>query len=184
MSVVLAQLLAIIHHRSVVTGCLALIVLVGAANYPLWQHRLAVAQQHETVRRNGEIMLRALANRAQIEADLAALRPALAQIEQELVDERSMEINLGYFYKLERMTRVRLLRLNQLVSSPPRSGSPFKAVPFAMQVSGSYRNGMSFLRALETGPRILRVRSCSFDRSGADRSELVLDLTVDLLAKS
>ncbi len=183
MTVFLAQLLALIRLRPVFCGCLALAAVLGALNYPLWQRRIGAAREHETVRQKGEFMLHNLANRTQFDADLLALRDALGQIEQHLVDERSMEVNLGYFYRLERTSRVRLVRLNQLVAPVPPPGSPFKAVPFSMHVAGSYRNSIAFLRALETGPRILRVRGCTFERNTPDNGDLMMDLTVDVLAK-
>lgn len=183
MSVLFAELIALIRLRPVFCASLVLAAVLGAMNYPLWQRRIVSAREHETVRKKGEFMLDALANRTQFDADLLALREALTQIEQHLVDERSMEVNLGYFYRLERTTRVRLLRLNQLAAMPPPPGSPFKAVPFSMHMTGSYKNAMAFIRALETGPRILRVRECNIERSAPDNSDLVLDLTVDVLAK-
>jgi Tfp pilus assembly protein PilO len=92
-------------------------------------------------------------------------------------------VNLGYFYRLEKPARVRLVRLNQLASPPSPDRKIFKSVPFSMQITGSYRNTLSFVRALETGSRILRIRSCSFERSASDANEFVVDLTVDALAK-
>jgi Tfp pilus assembly protein PilO len=183
MSVFFAEIIALIRLRPGFFACLALAAVLAGINYPLWQRRLATEHEHEAVRKKGEFMVHALANRTQYDADLLALREALTQIEQHLVDERSMEVNLGYFYKLERTSRVRLLRLNQLVAAAPPPGSPFKAVPFSMHVTGSYRNALAFIRALETGPRILRVRECNVERSAPDNSDLVLDLTVDVLAK-
>ena len=152
-------------------------------NHYLRKERQRAAEQYEEARRKGELMLRALANRARIDTDLAALRAANAQIEKNLLEEQSMEVNLGYFYKMEKPARVRLVRLNQLAAPPPAAKSFFKAVPFSMQVTGSYRNTMSFLRALETGPRLIRVRSSTFERNSADSSTLVLDLTLDVLSK-
>lgn len=90
-------------------------------------------------------MLRALANRARIDTDLAALQDAIAHIEGNLLDEESMEVNLGYFYKLEKPSHVRLVRLNQLATTPPEAKGIFNVVPFSMQVAGSYRNTMNSL---------------------------------------
>lgn len=160
-----------------------LTALLGAGNYFLWQTRHEVTERHENVRHKGGFMLGALDNRPRIDADLDALQQGLAQIEGNLLNEASMEVNLGYFYRVEKATRVRLMRLNQLSSTPPTTGNPFKAVPFSMQVTGTYRNSMAFLRALETGPRILRIRNCSIER-GSDSGEFLLDLTVDVIAKS
>lgn len=179
----LAQFIAIVRVRPLISACLALTLLCGGANFFLWQTRHDVTLRNENVRQKGEFMVKALENRPRIDADLEALRDGIARIEESLLDEASMEVNLGYFYRVEKTTRVRLVRLNQLASTPPAAGSPFKAVPFSMQVTGSYRNNLAFLRALETGPRILRIRNCSLER-GADNSEFLLDLTVDVIAKA
>jgi Tfp pilus assembly protein PilO len=171
------------RNRPFIALGICLIVLLSSIQYPLWQRRQVAAREHDEIRRNGEFMLHALTTRTEIEGDLAALRPALAQIDGQLIDEHSMELNLGYFYRLERATRVRLVRLNQLVSLPPAPGSPFKAVPFSMQIAGTYRNALGFVRALETGPRILRIRSCTLERSNPEAPDVLFDLTVDVLSK-
>jgi Tfp pilus assembly protein PilO len=125
-----------------------------------------------------------LANRPRIERDLTALRDALGHIDRNLLEEQSMEVNLGYFYRLEKATRVRLVRLNQLAAPPPAAGGSYKVIPFAMFVTGSYRNNMNFLRSLETGTRILRIRNCTFERLSADSSEVSIDLIVEVLART
>jgi Tfp pilus assembly protein PilO len=152
-------------------------------NYFLWRSRQTAEKLHADLKRQGEAMIVALNTRAGINADLNALEEAVAQIERDLIAEESMEVNLGYFYKLERATRVRLVRLNQLAAPVTAGGALYKAVPFSMQVVGSYRNNMNFLRSLETGPCILRVRNCSFERSSSESGEMVLDLFVDILAR-
>lgn len=166
-----------------VIGCLALSVLLGVGNVWLWHGRKAAAQEHATVKQYGEMLIRSLGERSGVDADLAALEAALAQIEENLVEEQSMEVNLGYFYKLEKVTRVRLTRLNQLAAPAPAKGAPFKAVPFSLHVVGSYRNSMNFLRALETGPSILRVRNCGFERNATESSDVIVELTVEILAR-
>lgn len=184
MSARLGHLLGFVRRRPIVAGCFVLAVLLGVANYFLWRQRESITRRHDEARRKGEFMLQALTGRSRIDADLNALREAMSQIEGNLLDERSMEVNLGYFYKFERLTRVRLVRLNQLAALPPVAGSRFKTVPFSMQVTGSYRNALGFLRALESGPRILRVRNCSFERGSVENGDLTLEITVEVLAKS
>lgn len=169
--------------RPLVAGCVALIVLGAVANVLLWRSRQTAAQRHENARREGEALIRTLSNRPRIDADLAALRSALAEIDRNLADEQSMEVNLGYFYRLERNARVRLARLNQLAAPASPSSEVYKSVPFSMQVTGSYRNNLNFLRALETGPRLLRVRHCSFERLSGDNADVTVDLTVDVLTR-
>jgi Tfp pilus assembly protein PilO len=175
---------AYMRHRPIVTTCFALVLLLGAANYFLWQQRARIALRDDEARRNGEFMLTALKNRAKIDTDLATLREAMAQIEGNLIDEQGMELNFGYFYRFEKMTRVRLTRLNQLAAPASVAGTRFKSVPFSLQVSGSYRSNMAFLRALESGPRIVRVRSCNFERPSETSTDLVMEITIDVLARS
>jgi Tfp pilus assembly protein PilO len=178
----LKQFLAAVGRRPVIALLLALSVALGVVNYFLWQQRQAVAQRHEEVRTKGEAMRRALVEQTRIKSDLASLQAALAQIDRNLVTEGEMEVNLGYFYKMERLSHVRLSQLNQLSVQPPTDGNPFKAVPFSLRVTGSYARIMNFLRQLETGPRILRIRNYTFTRSDGKNKALDLDLTVELLA--
>lgn len=160
-----------------------LTLLLGGSNYFFWHMRRDAAKQLDEARRKGETMLRAISNRARVDTDLAALQNALTYLDRNLLDEQSMEVNLGYFYRLEKPAHVRLVRLNQLAPQPAGDKKAFKAVPFSMQVTGSYRNALSFLRALETGSRVVRIRNCSVERASGDGNDFVMDLTVDALAK-
>lgn len=177
------QFAALLRQRPFLSGAVAFVLVLGASNYFFWHLRRDAAKQRDEARHKGETMLRALVNRPRIDTDLAALQMAISYLESNLFDEHSMEVNLGYFYRLEKPARVRLVRLNQLASPPSPDRKIFKSVPFSMQITGSYRNTLSFVRALETGSRILRIRSCSFERSASDANEFVVDLTVDALAK-
>jgi Tfp pilus assembly protein PilO len=184
MTVFLAQLWATIRQHPVIAACLLVAAIAGAANYPLWQQREAATRHHDDMRRKGEAMLAALTDRGRIGDDITRLAEAEEVIEANLVSEDNMEVNLGYFYRLEKLNRVRLLRVDQLGSSPPETDNPFKAVPISLQIAGSYRNLLAFVRELETGPRILRVRSFRLERADAAGNELNLVLMVDLLARS
>ncbi len=182
--ILLAQLWAVARQRPLVTLCLLVAVLVGVGNYPLWLHRHEVARQHEEVRGRGEAMLAALTDRSRINEDLQVLAEAHEVIDRNLVSESSMEVNLGYFYRLEKINRVRLTRIDQMVSNPAPSGSPFKTVPVSLQLTGTYRNLLGFVRDLETGPRILRVRGYRFERMDLESGEMLLQLSVELLAQT
>jgi Tfp pilus assembly protein PilO len=178
------QLLLWTRQRPLVSGAIAFTVLLAVANVFLWRGRREATQQLGEARGQVERLVRTLTNRPRIERDSVALRDALAQIDKNLVDEQSMEVNLGYFYRLEKATRVRLVRLHQLAAPPPAAGGAFKVIPFSMHVTGSYRNNMNFLRSLETGPRILRIRNCSFERVSPESAEVAIDLTVEILART
>ncbi len=182
MSILLAQLRATMRQHPWVTACLVVAVLAGAANYPLWQRRQRIIREHETVRRQGETMLDALADRIRINADLATVREAQDIVDRNLVSEDTMEVNLGYFYRLEKVNRVRLQRIDQMAAAPVSPGAQFKTVPVSLQLTGTYRNTLAFMRDLETGPRILRLRSYRLERQDPTGTDLVASLSVDLLA--
>jgi hypothetical protein len=171
------------RFRPFVLSCVLLTLLAGAANVYLWQEREAAAQEHHKLKEEAETVIRTLTNRPRIEADLAALREAISYIDRDLIDEQSMEVNLGYFYRLEKASRVRLIRLNQLSAPAPSPAAAFKSVPFSMQLSGTYLNNMNFLRALETGACLLRIRNCSFERNPTDGNDLTVELLVEILAR-
>lgn len=184
MSAAVARIVSHFRHRPYVSACLGLLIVLAAANYWLWSDRRGIEERLDASKQKGEFMLRALSGRGAVDANLTALREAVAQIETNLLDEQSMEVNLGYFYRFERTARVKLVRLNQLSSQPPQPGSKFKVVSFSLQIVGTYRNNMTFIRALESGSRILRIRSCSIERMEKDAANLTLDLMVDVLAKA
>lgn len=183
-SVFFAQFLVLLRRRPVITGCILTALMLGIVNFFLWRDRQEVTQRHEAAREKGEFMLRTLKNQAELTSELAELREALATIDRNAIEEETMEVNFGYFYRLERITRVRIVRLFQLGSEPAPAKAAYKAVPFSLQVSGSYRNVMSLVRELENGPHVLRLRNYSFERGDPGRGELVADLIVEILAKA
>lgn len=171
------------RNRPLVTCCLVITLLAVGANVFLWRARGAIAREHEEARERGQEMLAALAARTRIHADVAHLGEALAVLEANLASEESMEANLGYFYRLEKSSRIRLARIDQLASAPVPPGSLYKGVPVSLQVTGTYRNLLGFLRELETGPRVLRVRDLRFERMSEPEGELFGHLTVELLGR-
>lgn len=170
------------HHHPFIATCAVIATLALLANGYLWWRREAVTREHAEVRRQGEAVVGAVADRVRIRADVAALAEALDQIERNLAAEESMEVNLGYFYRLEKLNRVRLERIDQLVALPAEAGQAYRSVPVSLRVEGSYRNILGFIRELETGPRLLRIRDYRIERD-EDVAELHAGLTVELLAR-
>ncbi len=182
MKLFLPRLLLEFRLRPFVAACFVLALALGVANYFLWRQHKASTLRHVEALRNGEFMVHALTGRYKINAELETLSAGIQHIDDNLVDEHSMEVNLGYFYRFERMTRVHLVRLDQLAVPLPPAGARFKVVPFSMQVSGSYLSCLNFLRALENGPRVLRIRNSTFERATETSGDLLLSLNVDALA--
>ncbi|HKB56718.1 MAG TPA: type 4a pilus biogenesis protein PilO [Lacunisphaera sp.] len=181
MSAFLQQLLAATRRNPLMVTCVTLIVLLGVANYFLWQRQAALSLHHDRVRQDGEATLAALAGHNRIIAQLTTVQEALAIIDKNLVVEAELADNLSYFYQMETVSRARLGLLNQLSSQPPPEGVPYKPVPFSLRVSGTYFQVMSFLRELENGPRLLRIKNYNFSRADATTNTLAMDLTVELL---
>ena len=180
----LRQLLAAALARPIVTGLTAISLVLGAVNYFLWQQRHGVAFRHDELVQRGTEVAKALTEQARTKADLTTLEEALTQIDRNVISEGEMEVNLGYFYKMERLSRVRLSQLNQLSATGSADGGSFRAIPFSMRVNGTYAEVMNFVHQLETGPRLARVRTYSFVRPLESKERtLDLDLTVELLSR-
>jgi Tfp pilus assembly protein PilO len=157
-----------------------LIVALLAGNYFLWHARGAALARHLEARQDGDRMLQALAAYPRIKSDLAAVDQALQVIDRSVLQERALEVNLGYFYQQEVTSRVRLRQLNQLVAMPAENRG-FKLIPFSLQATGSYYQLIHFLHDLETGPRLMRIRNYSLERADARTNAMRLDLTAESL---
>ncbi len=184
MRTLLEQFLASARRYPLVAVTLSVFVLLSVANYVLWQRQELITEQHDGVRREGEAMLFALSGQSRIAGELAAVQGALKMIDRNLIVEADLAENLGYFYQMEAQCRVRLNQLNQLSSQPSLEGNPYKSIPFSLRVTGSYPQVMTFLRQLETGPRLARIRTYSFSRADAKNNTLALDLIVEMLGSS
>jgi Tfp pilus assembly protein PilO len=181
MNTALEQLMASLRRHPLLTAVMAIFVVLSLANYFLWQKREEVARRHEEAQHRGEAMLLALTDNARVTSDTVAVQKALQLIDRNLIVESSMAKNLGYFFQLETLSHVRISQLNQLVSQPATDGSPFKAIPFSVRANGSYSQIIHFLRELENGPRLLRIRSYSFTKIEAVNNSMAMDLTVEVL---
>lgn len=171
------------RHRPYVSIQVVLIILGAGANYFLWQRHEAATARHGAAHQEGAEMLQALANYPRIASDLAAVTDALQLIDRNLVAERTLEVNLGYFFEMETVNRVHLRELNQLGVLPSPEGNPFKIVPFSLTATGSYGQLVNFVRNLESGPRLMRMTRCSLSRGDGKSDDLVLDLTVESLGR-
>ena len=180
MSLYFLQFYDLIRRYALVSSCVAVLLLLGAANYYFLDQRHMLAKQHEEARRYGESMLPVLASHSRLTAQVATTQEAVELIERNLVVESDLAENVGYFYKLETASRARLAQISQL-NSQVLQGNPFKAVPFSMRVTGTYPQIIAFVRALETGPRLARIKDYDFTRGDAKTGALALDLTVELL---
>jgi Tfp pilus assembly protein PilO len=184
MSDLLLQFLAAARRYPVATISLILLVLLGVADYFLWQQRDERAATYERTRQEGETMLLSLNGQARITAQSALVEEALAYMDKNLTLESDLAGNMDYFYQIEKSTRIRLTNLSQLSSQPGGEEEIYRAIPFSLRLTGAYPQVLAFLHALETGPRLLRVKNYRFAQTDAAVADgLALDLTVEMLGR-
>lgn len=181
MSVFFQWLLAAARRNPVATLSVMLLIVLGGADWFLWRRWGNLAVESERTRQEGEKMLLSLSSHPRIHAQFSEANQALAYIDSNLAAEADLAGNLDYFYQFEKNTRVRLTNLSQLSSQPPADAESFLAIPFSLRLTGSYPQILSYLHALETGPRLVRVKSYRFTQAGVEA--LTADLTVEMLGR-
>lgn len=174
-------LLAAARRNPVATFSVVLLLVLGGADWFLWRRWQNLAVESERTRQEGEKMLLSLSGHPRIQAQSAEAGKALAYIDANLATEADLAGNLDYFYQIEKNTRVRLTNLSQLSSQPPADAESFLAIPFSLRLTGSYPQILGYLHALETGPRLMRVKGYRFTQAGTEA--LTADLTVELLGR-
>jgi Tfp pilus assembly protein PilO len=180
----LQQLLGFFRRNPFSIACSLLAVLLWIGNYFIWTRHKELAAGHQSLQRSGEDMMQALTNHSRITTELAAVKEALAYIDQHLINEGDLPENMGYFFQLETAS-LRLDALNQLSSMPPAPEHAYKTVPFTLRTTGSYRQVLRFLRELEGGARLFKVQTYSIAQGAADGDTplVTLDLTIEVLAR-
>ncbi|HTL67865.1 MAG TPA: type 4a pilus biogenesis protein PilO [Lacunisphaera sp.] len=171
------------RRNPVLVISLAVIVVMGSLSYYLWARQRELTAEHDEVKRSGEDMLQSLTSHARIMAEINSVTQALAFIDKNLVNEGDLAENLGYFYQIENNAHIRFTGLNQLSSQPGPADAPYKTVPFSLRATGTYRQMLRLLHELETGPRLLRVKTFSVTGSDTAEDVVTMELNVELLAK-
>ena len=183
MSAFLSQFLGYARRNPVMVISVVIILVMGSTSYYLWNRQHVLTSEHDEVKRSGEGMLQSLTSHARITAELTTVKQALDFIDKNLIHEADLAENLGYFYQIETASRIRFTQLNQLSSQPGPADVPYKAVPFSLRASGTYRQMLRLLHELETGPRQLRIRTYTFSSSDTEADAITMDLNVEILAR-
>ncbi len=184
MSVFLQQFLSLARRYPLAVICLTVFLFLGTADYFLWKRRDQLVERDERTRLEGESMLLSLNGQARILAQSATIDEALAYIGKNLVVETDLAGNLDYFYQIEKIAKIRLTSLSQLSSQPSGDEEAYRAIPFSLRLNGPYPQILAYLHALETGPRLLRVKSYRFSQTDPTAADgLSLDLTIEMLGR-
>jgi Tfp pilus assembly protein PilO len=167
-------------------GCTVIILTLVGVGWWLW-HDLGVQEETLHVRTlQGEVELETIATSPLLREALNQAHTAVTRIEGNLAVENNLADNLGYFYQLEEKTRARIRGLNQLTTSGPADGDRaiYKPIPYTMEVSGTYAQVMDFLQSIESGPRLVKVRSFTFRRADTTSGNVLLQLDLVVLGKA
>lgn len=183
MNALLQSFLVLVRRRPVVVASVTIFILLGIANYFLWQQHGELAQRYSRIKTDGEAMRLAIAGHSRVTAELTLAQEALTYIEANLISESDLAGNLDYFYGMEKKVRIRLSNLNQLSAQPAPEDHPYKAVPFTFHLTSSYTQVLASIHELETGPRILVIRNYRFAQASAAVDSIGLDLTVEMLGR-
>lgn len=159
MSAFFSFLLGYTRRNPVIVVSLVIIVTAGSLSYYLWHRQQFLTGEHDEIKRSGEDMLQSLTSQARIATEITSVTEAIDHIERNLINEADLAENLGYFYMIETAARIRFSQVNQLSSQPQPEGVLFKPVPFALKATGTYRQVIRLIHELETGPRLLRIRT-------------------------
>lgn len=185
MNAFLLQLRTFARNYPVAFTSLVLLVALGGTDWFLWKRWAQLTVDNERTHAQGEAMLLSLSSHPRIEAQLKEATKALTYIDQNLALESDLAGNLDYFYQIEKSTNAKLASLSQLSSQPSTDKDAYLAIPFSLRLSGTYPQILEYLHALETGPRLVRLKNYRLTQGGTtEGASLSLDLTVDMLGRS
>ena len=185
MSLFLQQLLALARRSPLGVISILVLVLVGLGDYFfLFKRRNELADRYERTRQEGEALLLSLNGLPRITAQSATLEEALTYIDKNLAVESDLAGNSDFFYQIEKSAKIRLVSLSQLSSQPSTEEEAYRAIPFSLRLTGAYPSILEYIHQLETGPRLLRVKSYRFAQAESAAADgLSLDLTVEVLGR-
>lgn len=169
------QVVAAVKKNPMITGCVALSVLLIAAIY--YRSDLIPNATDELKKKSaeGERLALNIKNAAQIGEQLQTLTEANKEIDTRLVRVGQLASNLQYFYKLEADTGVKLIDLRQIAPST-RTGkekekSVYQPIVFNLTVQGPYTQVYDFLRRLESGTHYCSIVTSSFAPAAGGNGE-------------
>lgn len=177
------QLFSLFRRNLFASACTILCVLLAAGLWILYQdvHSLEIVNRERS--QEGAAMDSTLVTGPLIRQELAHAQETLQRIESNLVIEKNLAENQWYFYKIHPDSKEILTSIRGMNSDPVADDSEYKMVPFALQLSGTYQQVAAYLLQLETGPRLVQIRSFSFRRVRQGAPGLTLNLEVRVLGK-
>jgi Tfp pilus assembly protein PilO len=178
-----ARIFGLMRDYAFVTICTVVLFGAAIAGYVVRRGLAELEADHEVVRSEDDAQQKLIAGAASLRADRETIAAAAQEMSGDLLIEENLADNLGYFYKIEDQSRARISDLHQLTSPLGAANSTSKAVPFTVNVTGSFAQVFSFLYQLEHGSRLMRITAFTFDRKVQTGDNVVLELNLEMLAR-
>jgi Tfp pilus assembly protein PilO len=176
-----SDIVATIKKNPISVVCTVLALALGAVFYFRLDRDTEFQTQLEEKSKEAAKLALNLKNSTQLQQQLDALVAAEKQIQARLMRAEDLPTNQQYFYKLEAETGVKLLGSPRQSPGSKKDSKAYQPTAFSVSVQGDYRQILTFLRRLESGPRYCRVVSASCNSTAERGPALVLSLNLELL---
>lgn len=192
------DLIAKLKQYPVASISLGLALLLGAVFYFRWsglQEQLDRKGKLDT--EWAEVEENVLKNSVNLETHLEMAKQASQDVTERLIRPAELARNYQYFYRLQNVTGVKIITLQQQPSLPvaPARGASrgssaaaapeplFSKVGYTMSLSGNFQQILEFLHALERGDHFYQLKNCSLQAGPPAEGLLTLNLNFDLLGE-
>ena len=174
---------ALLRRYPFSAACCVIVLLLGGAAWFVAEQNAELELVRANRAKEGEEVLALLVGGSTQRQELEAVREATRRIEDNLVIENNLAENAFYFYKFEEQTKAQLPELHPLSSPAADTSALYRRVPYTLRVAGTYEQVLSFLFAVETGPRLASITAFGMSRREMGGNAVMLDLSLDLLGK-
>jgi len=179
----LRQFINLVRDYAFISVSVTVVIVAGLAGYLLRRNVTQLEQEHALVRQDVEAMRKMLAGAPTLRTDRAAVEAAVKELGANLITEDNLADNLGYFYRIEEVSHARISELHQQTGAAAGTSANFKAIPFTVNVTGSFGQVLSFLHQVEHGPRLAKITAFNVSRRAQGGDAVILELSLDLLAR-
>lgn len=163
--------------------CIGLALLLAGANVWLRLNLESLTNRQHDAAVEGDRMLTMIARGPQLRNELTMVRTATQRITENLIVQKNIPENYGYFFGVEQDAHAKLTELQQGPAIVPESGAPttYKRVPFSLRFNGPFPSIIAALERLEYGPRLGRIDGFQMQRTGANAGDLTIQVDFELL---
>ena len=163
------DLIALLKKKPIVSLSVGVCVVCALIWYFRADAMSDAASEYNSKSTEEQAMAADLRNGSGLPHQVELMQLAEKQLNARLIHASRLASNLQYFYRLESETGVKLIDARQQALNPTKPGSnpPFIRVPFALVVSGEYKQVMNFLLNLEHGTHLSHFTSVTLSKSSA-----------------